>query len=156
MLNGPTPVGWDITSIRQVFDLTTKLTILYLALSVIALVLFVVWFVFREALAALRKTRTPEVGYGRARVAIVELRKWAQLTALVLLAYSATELAELLSSISATKTIGISALAGSLAQIFSMWTAGLWFLTALCVLSWFLSARLARSSLHAELGNLRP
>jgi hypothetical protein len=156
MLNGPGPVGWDITSIRQVFDLTTRLTILYLALSVIALVLFALWFVFREVLAALRKIRTPEVGYGRARVAIVELRKWAQLTALVLLAYSATEIADLLSAISASKATGISALTGSLAQIFSMWTAGLWFLAALCVLSWILSARLARSSFHAEVGSLRP
>jgi hypothetical protein len=142
MLNGP--VGWDVLTIRQAFDLTTRLTILYLALSVVALGLFVLWFVLREVLAAVRKTRIPEVGEARARVAIVELRKWSQLTALILLAYSAAEIADLLGFVSAAKTIGISALTGRLAQIFSMWTEGLWFVAALCVLSWILSARLTK------------
>jgi hypothetical protein len=164
------PAGWDLSTVDYYFDLTTKLTELYLMVSVLALVVLAIRFFptltrLRASAAALRNqlflsanatgpgddgghlAKQPfEVAYKRMQVALTALRKWVQLTVLVLLAYSATEFTDILRGIAASKMIGTSALSGSLAQIFSMWTAGLWFLVALCVVDWILSDRLARSA----------
>jgi hypothetical protein len=164
------PAGWDLSTVDYYFDLTTKLTELYLTVSVLALVVLAICFLpeltrLRASAAALRKqmflsasaagpgddgghpTKQPfEVAYRRIQVALTAARKWVQLTVLVLLAYSATEFTDIRRGISSSKMIGTSAVSGSLAQIFSMWTAGLWFLAALCVASWILSDRLARSA----------
>jgi hypothetical protein len=85
-----------------------------------------------------------EVAYRGMQAALKTLRKWAQLTTLILLAYSANEFAGLLRGISAQKMTGISALSGSLALIFSMWTMALCFLAVLLIANWTLSARLTR------------
>jgi hypothetical protein len=58
---------------------------------------------------------------------------------------SATELTDLFRGIALTKMTGVNALAGTWFHVFSLWVPALWFITALCVASWILNARLARS-----------
>jgi hypothetical protein len=67
-----------------------------------------------------------------------------QLTVLILLAYSATEIADEFRGISISKMTGISALSGLLGQMVSMWVVALWFMVALCIASWILGDRLMR------------
>ena len=146
--------GWDATSVYYYLDVTTKLTVLYLFVSVIALLscairLLPMLKTLRASIATSRKQNVPnndrfEPSYARVQAAVSSLRKWSQLTVLVLLAYSATELGSLFTGISLSKMTGVSALAGEWAEIFSMWKFASWFLVALCLSSWFLSNRLAR------------
>jgi hypothetical protein len=146
--------GWDATTVYYYIDVTTKLTVLYLVVSVIALLSCAIRLLpmlksLRASIATSRKQNVPnndrfEPSYARVQAAVSSLRKWSQLTVLVLLAYSATELASLFTGISLSKMTGVSALAGEWAAIFSMWTFASWFLVALCLSSWFLRNRLAR------------
>lgn len=164
------PGGWDVSGADVYFDLTTKLTALYLTASVLTFIVLAIRFLptlrrFRLSLAALhsqkhvsaaaddpganstdRDRRQFEMACRRLRVALTALRNWAQLTMLILLGYSAAEVTDILRGISVTRTIGPSALSGSLARIFSMWTAALWFAVALWVANWILSDRLVRSA----------
>ncbi len=66
-----------------------------------------------------------EVTYTRMQLALTAVRQWAQLTMLILLAYSATELTDLLKGFSASKMVTVSVLSGSLARILPVWAAGL-------------------------------
>ncbi len=165
------PIGWDVSGADVYFDLTTKLTALYLTASVVMLLFLAIRFFptltrFRSSVAALRTQKflsadapgPPEVNnahpakqpfeiaYTRMQVALTAVKKWGQVTVLILLAYSASEITDLLRGISASKMIGTSALSGSLARIFSMWTVALWFMGALWLANWILSDRLARSA----------
>jgi hypothetical protein len=163
------PIGWDVSGADVYFDLTTKLTALYLTASAVMLLFLAIRFLptlrrFRASAAALRTEkfisadatgpdvnahpaqRPFEVAYTRMQVALTATRNWAQLTMLILLAYSASEITDLLRGISLSKMIGTSALSGSLARIFSMWTAALWFMVVLWLANWILSDRLARSA----------
>jgi hypothetical protein len=164
------PVGWDLLSVDYSFDLPTKLTAMYLAASVFIFLALTIRFLprvvrFNASVAALRAIKNLpagaqaqemnetdsvkqrfEVAYRGMQAALMTLRKWTQLTMLILLAYSANELAGLLRGISAQKMIGISALSGSLTLIFSMWTVGLCFLAVLLIANWTLSARLTHCS----------
>ena len=146
--------GWDATSVYYYLDVTTKLTVLYLFVSVIALLAFAIRLLptlksLRALVQASRTQNVPNHGtfersYARIQAAVSSLRKWCQLTVLVLFAYSATELGSLFTGISLSKMTGVSALAGEWAEIFSMWKFASWFLVVLCLSSWFLSNRLAR------------
>jgi hypothetical protein len=119
---------WDM-AYEAHLDLATQLTVLYLLGS--ALVLFVLIIRF---LARRRAPINP--------LADLHLRNWFRLSVLILLVYTVTEFASLLSSISISKMIGISALSGCLANIFFMWTAGLWLLVALSIAHWIVVVRL--------------
>jgi hypothetical protein len=162
-------VGWDISSVDYYIDGTTKFTALYLAVSIVAFAVLAIRFLpalarFRVALAALRSRCTSasaedskanavkalqrqleKARYGF-EVRLTGLRQWAKLTLLVLLAYSAVEIAALFREISFQRKTGISALSGSVANIFALWSPALWFLAALCVAEWILSRQLARST----------
>jgi hypothetical protein len=166
MQNGQ--VEWDAVTIGYHIDLTTKFTVLYLIASTLVFLVRAVSFVpmlrrLRVSAALLRepiltpsdaesqqmRAANPTVQRFRiARAAIqralLELRRWMQLTALILLAYSATEIASELRRISIYKMTEISSLSGSLGQIFSVWEVALWFVVVLGVANWILSERLAR------------
>ena len=159
-------VGWDITTVSVHYDLTTKLTVCFLAMSIIVLSLrsikfLVTFWRLKTSAAVVRRgrnastDRSEEAGpairhaeqqFNKARSAIeiaqISISRWSWLTFLILLLYSTTELAWLLSLISREKMIGTSALSGSLANIFNMWTVGLWFLVALSIANWILANRL--------------
>ncbi len=166
MQNGQ--VGWDALTVSYRIDLTTKFTVFYLIVSMLVFVVRAIRFVpilrrLRVSAALLCAPKpTPSDADAQqmhaassaaqqfriARAAIqatsVELRRWAQLTALILLAYSATEIADELRRISIYKMTGISALSGSLGQVCSIWVVALWFIVVLCIANWILSERLAR------------
>jgi hypothetical protein len=157
---------WDALTVYYYIDLTTKLTVLYLAVSVLALIVFAIRLLPTvrnlRALASSREQndlpdesvspgvqsfRSLPVSLGptcdRIQAAVMSLQKWSRLTVLVLLAYSATEFSSLFRGISLNKMAGVGALTGAWAELFSMWTFAFWFLVALCLASWFLSVRLA-------------
>jgi hypothetical protein len=165
MQNGQ--VEWDLSRVSYRNDLTTKFTALYLMVSMLVFLVQVIRFLptlrrLRLSATVLRASiPTPSDADARqvpaaspaaqpfrtARDAIqrtlMELRRWVQLTALILLAYSATEIADELRRISRYKMTGMSALSGSLGQIFSMWEVALWFMVVLWIANWILSGRLA-------------
>jgi len=162
------PPGWDAQSVYYSFDLTTKFTVMYLVIS--AVVFLVIAIRFLPTLRRLRasttllRIRTAEqsdadsqrgngespaelrfnTAYAAIQVALVAVRRWVQLTVLILLAYSATEIADEFRRISISKMTGISALSGLLGQIVSMWVVALWFLVPLCLANWLLDDRLMR------------
>lgn len=133
-------VGWDATTIYIHYDLTTKLTALYLLASGLVYLALAVKFLVTAG-------RTQNHGRLRVaeRIALNNLDKWARLTVLILFAYSTTEGAGLFWSISTEKMMGISALSGDLARILSMWVGGLWLLVSIWIASWILSGRVIRS-----------
>jgi hypothetical protein len=163
-------VGWDPLHLDYRIGLTTKLTALYLVISTLVFVISAIRFLrvlaqFRTSVATLRApdirsrdiegqdieaAAAPRRRFEMARlsiqVALTNLRKWTKLTLLILLGYSTTEIADLLRGMSLRKMTGISALSGSLESIFTMWSLAAWFLAALCIASWILSDRLARST----------
>ena len=161
-------VGWDPLTVDVHFDLTTKLTLLFLTVSAIVFVFRAIWTIrtfwrLRTSEAALRKRPVPSAGNSlevdpaiRAaeqqfdsacatlQMARISVSRWSRLTLLILLLYSATEFAGLFSLISRTKMTGISALSGSMANILDMWTLGLWLLVALSIANWILTSHVAR------------
>lgn len=162
------PPGWDARSVYYSFDLTTKFTVMYLMISAVVFLVLAIRFLpilwrFRASVVLLRTQNTLKADSDGQRVnaenparhqfrgasasieaALMALRRWVQLTALILVAYSATEIADLLRGISATKMTGISALSGGLAQIVSMCVVALWLIVALSIADWILSRRLMR------------
>jgi|SRR5580698_2131223 hypothetical protein len=161
------PPSWDVATMYSPTDLTSKFAVLYLFVSVIGLATRTFVFLptvirFGQAVAAAKSRYTSstkpstmegerdeaaaiEADYLRLQAAIARLRKWAQQTVLVILVFTATELTDLFRGIALTKMTGVSALAGTWFHVFSLWVPALWFITALCVASWILNARLARS-----------
>jgi len=161
-------VGWDALTVNVHYDLTTKLTVLFLVAS--GIVLFFrairsigVFWRLKTSGAVLRAgpgssaddtrqtssaIRAAERQFNNAcsvlQIAQVSVSRWSRLTLLILLLYSATEFAGLFSLISREKMIGISALSGSIANILNMWTAGLWLVVALSIANWILASRVAR------------
>jgi hypothetical protein len=159
-------VRWD--AIREPFglDLTTKLVALYLMASVLAFLVLSIRFLpvlkrLRASVALLRAHKPiPSDTDGQQvnadnpmekqfriactaiQSAVVALRRWVQLTVLILLAYSATEIVDLLREISLNKVIGTSAISGSLANIASTWMCALWLFVVLWIANWMLSHRL--------------
>ena len=133
--------GWDAITVDHHYDVTTKLTALYLLASAAVYVALAVKFLMRVG-----RTKKLESSQFAERTALANVDTWARLTVLILLAYSATECADLLWLISREKMIGLSALSGSLAQILSMWTAGLWLLVSLWIANWILSGRVTRNN----------
>jgi hypothetical protein len=139
------PVEWDAIAEPYGLDLTTKLTALYLMVSMLGFLVALLRFLpirkrLRASVALLRAQKTLPADAGNRlvnddspatqqcrsactalQVALARLRRWMQLTVLILLAYSAREIANLLREISMSKMAGISALSRSLGQIFSMW-----------------------------------
>jgi hypothetical protein len=161
-------VKWDAIGEPFGLDLTTKFTALYLMASVLVFVVVAIrsLVILRRlgvsaALLRMQDTESPntdarqsgadssptqqfKMAYVTIQVAVVDLRRWMQLTVLILLVYSATETADLLRGISMTKMTGISALSGSLANVATMWIFVLWLMAALWVANWILSHRLTR------------
>ena len=162
------PPGWDARSVNYSFDLATKFTVMYLIASAVVFLVLAIRFLpilrlFKSS-AALLRTQTAEQsdadsqrGNGESlaalrfktaraaiQVALVAVRRWVQLTVLILLAYTATEIADEFRRISVSKMTGISALSGSLGQIVSMWVVALCFMVALCIANWILGDRLMR------------
>src|SRR5271155_1453529 len=162
------PPGWDALSVNYQYDLTTKLTVLYLTVSILVFVILAIRSLpilrrLKLSAATLRAQKptssdtddqqmhAANPALQRFRIAcvaiqsvLVDLGRWVQLTMLILLAYSATEIADELRRISMYKMTGIGALSGLLGQICSMWVVALWFIVVLCIASWILSDRLAR------------
>jgi|SRR5271170_2669425 len=162
------PSGWDARSVNYSFDLTTKFTVMYLMASAVVFLVLAIRFLPTlrrlRASAALLRIQTAEqsdadsqrdngespaalrfkTACAAIQVALVAVRRWVQLTVLILLAYSATEIAAEFRRISISKMTGISALSGLLGQIVSMWVVALWFMVALCIASWILGDRLMR------------
>ena len=113
-------VRWDPSILDYRIDLTTKLTALYLMISVFVFVVLAIRFLpilarFRTSVATLRASeirsrdtegqgieaanaakRRFEMARRSIQVGLTNLRKWAQLTLLILLGYSTTEIADLL------------------------------------------------------------
>ena len=162
------PAGWDAQSVHYSFDLTTRFTVIYLVISAVVFLVLAIRFLPTlrrlRASAALLRIQTAEqsnadsqrdngespaalrfkTACAAIQVALVAVRRWVQLTVLILLAYSATEIADEFRRISISKMTGISALSGLLGQIVSMWVVALWFMVALCIASWILGDRLMR------------
>ncbi len=162
------PAGWDAQSVYYSFDLTTRFTVIYLVISAVVFLVLAIRFLPTlrrlRASAALLRIQTAEqsnadsqrdngespaalrfkTACAAIQVALVAVRRWVQMTVLILLAYSATEIADEFRRISISKMTGISALSGLLGQIVSMWVVALWFMVALCIASWILGDRLMR------------
>jgi hypothetical protein len=167
MQPGP-QVGWDVLTVDVHYDLITKLTVLYLVVSGIVLFFRAVssigqFWRLKTSGAMLRTGRGPsaddsqeispairaeERQFNNAcsvlQIAQTSVSRWSQLTLLILLLYSVTELAGLFSLISREKMIGISALSGTVANILNIWRAGFWLLVALSIADWILASRVAR------------
>lgn len=163
----PSP-SWDPYYIDAYFDLSTKVAVLYLFVSAIAFVVLAIRFVpvLRRLGVAETVRRVSVVGaptsetasqetldeahpteWERVRIATINLRKWAQLTTLIMLAFTANELTDMFSGIASSKMTGVSAISGTLAHIFSLWAPAIWFVAALCLASWLLKYRSARSGI---------
>lgn len=151
-------VSWDPPYISYRLDLTTKLTILYLMISGLVFLFCTIKFLLtnhrlKTFRAALRKetpaaeqnyTTQLKIAYSGLQRAQTSLTKWSRSTILVLLIYSANQSADIFSFISHNRSIGISVMAGSLANLFNMWRAGLWLLLAFSTANWILTNRLKR------------
>jgi hypothetical protein len=162
------PPGWDAQSVYYSFDLTTRFTVMYLVISAVVFLVLAIRFLpilrlFKSSATLLRRQTAEHSDADSQRdkaessatlrfktacvaiqVALVAVRRWVQLTGLILIAYSATEIADEFRRISISKMTGISALSGLLGQIVSMWVVALWFMVALCIASWILGDRLMR------------
>jgi hypothetical protein len=160
----------ELQSVNHPLDLTSKLAVIYLMISALVFLVLAIRFlpILRQLRASVTVLRTENTQTAHAdgqhvnaenparhqfrgasaaiEAALLALRKWIQLTALVLLAYSATEIADLLRGISLNKMIGISALSGSLAQIALMWMFAFWLMVALWIAHWILSHGLTRGA----------
>jgi hypothetical protein len=162
------PLGWDAIGEPFGLDLTTKFTALYLMASVLVFLVVAIRSLVilrrlqvsaallrmqdtessntdpRQSSADSSPTQQFKMACATIQVAVVDLRRWTQLTVLILFAYSATETADLLTGISMTKMTGISALSGSLANVATMWMFALWLMAVLWIANWILSRRLTR------------
>ena len=172
-------VGWDLLSVNVHYDLTTKLTVLFLVGSGILLFFRAIrsiriYWRLKTSAGLLRKEagpsaddtqetssaiRTTERQFNNAcsvlQIAQVSFSRWFRLTLLILVLYSATEFASLFSLISRERMVGISALSGSIANILNMWTAGLWLIVALSIANWILASGVARCREVRQYGDLR-
>ena len=128
------PAGWDPPRLHYPFDLTTKFTVLYLVISPVIFVVLTIRFLpmlwrLSSSVALLRAqhaksshrdsqhnsgdsraTRRYNTARAPIQVALAEMRRWVQLTVLILLADSATEIADELRGISMYKLPGVSPL----------------------------------------------
>jgi hypothetical protein len=161
-------VGWDALTVDVHHDLITELTVLFLLVSGIVFIFRAIrsigayWRLKTSTAVLGSKPSAPaadtqetspviqaaqqkfDTAWSVLQIAQTSVSKWSRLTLLILLLYSATEFASLFSLISREKTIGISALSGSIADVLNMWVAGLWFLLALSIAGWILASLLMR------------
>jgi hypothetical protein len=138
----PVQMSWD--GIYGRLDLATKLTVLYLAASWIALPVFVIRsaIAFWQPISNLQDVRVSSLLQIRLRA----MSRWMRLTVLILLVYSAFESLHSLGAISTGSAIGSRVIAGTMGRILSIWAVGLWLLVALWIADSIFSRRLARSN----------
>jgi hypothetical protein len=125
----PAP-SWDLSQMNPAVDVTTKIAVLYLFVSVVTLIISSLRFLptlirFRAATKSLsanfasatssiatendavkKSSAVLQTASARMQSATIDLRKWSQLTLLVMLTFTANEFRNVFDGISVSKTVG--------------------------------------------------